>query len=49
MESEALLQQHFDEKIDQDIRIEPKDWMPEKYRASALSLKIGCPRSIGKH
>jgi ring-1,2-phenylacetyl-CoA epoxidase subunit PaaA len=28
----ALEQEIFDQKIEQEIRIEPKDWMPEEYR-----------------
>lgn len=34
--------QHFQERIDQDIRIEPKDWMPEKYRQTLI-------RQISQH
>lgn len=30
------LEDHFNEKIDKDIRIEPKDWMPEKYRKTLI-------------
>jgi ring-1,2-phenylacetyl-CoA epoxidase subunit PaaA len=33
---------HFQEKIDQDIRIEPKDWMPDKYRQTLI-------RQISQH
>lgn len=32
----------FQDKIDQDIRIEPKDWMPEKYRQTLV-------RQISQH
>jgi ring-1,2-phenylacetyl-CoA epoxidase subunit PaaA len=32
----------FQEKIDQEIRIEPKDWMPEKYRQTLI-------RQISQH
>ncbi len=38
----ALLEQHFNEKIDQDIRIEPKDWMPDHYRKTLI-------RQISQH
>ena len=34
--------QHFQERIDQEIRIEPKDWMPEKYRQTLI-------RQISQH
>ena len=30
------LEQLFQEKIDQDIKIEPKDWMPERYRKTLI-------------
>jgi ring-1,2-phenylacetyl-CoA epoxidase subunit PaaA len=30
--SEELLEQRFQQKIDEELRIEPRDWMPEKYR-----------------
>jgi len=30
------LEKHFNEKIEQDIRIEPKDWMPEAYRKTLI-------------
>jgi ring-1,2-phenylacetyl-CoA epoxidase subunit PaaA len=30
------LEDHFYEKIDNDIRIEPKDWMPEDYRKTLI-------------
>ena len=41
MDTEAL-QQSFDEKIDKDIRIEPKDWMPADYRKTLI-------RQISQH
>ncbi|MEZ4804569.1 MAG: 1,2-phenylacetyl-CoA epoxidase subunit PaaA [Bacteroidia bacterium] len=39
---EVKLEQQFQEKIDQEIRIEPRDWMPEKYRKTLL-------RQISQH
>ncbi len=39
---EASMEQKFQEKIDNDIRIEPKDWMPEKYRKTLI-------RQISQH
>lgn len=33
---------HFQQKIDQEIKIEPKDWMPEKYRQTLI-------RQISQH
>ncbi len=36
------LEAKFQEKIDQDIKIEPKDWMPEKYRQTLI-------RQISQH
>jgi len=39
---EKNLEQLFQEKIDQEIRIEPKDWMPEKYRQTLI-------RQISQH
>jgi ring-1,2-phenylacetyl-CoA epoxidase subunit PaaA len=36
------LEQRFQEKIDADIKIEPKDWMPEKYRQTLI-------RQISQH
>ncbi|MBK8966278.1 MAG: 1,2-phenylacetyl-CoA epoxidase subunit PaaA [Saprospiraceae bacterium] len=36
------LEEKFQEKIDADIRIEPKDWMPEAYRKTLI-------RQIGQH
>ncbi len=40
--NEQHLKDHFDEKIDKDIRIEPKDWMPENYRKTLI-------RQISQH
>lgn len=37
-----LLEQQFQEKIDKELRIEPKDWMPEKYRKTLI-------RQISQH
>ena len=39
---EALLEKKFQQKIDDDIRIEPRDWMPEKYRKTLI-------RQISQH
>lgn len=39
---ETNLAERFQEKIDQEIKIEPKDWMPEKYRHSLI-------RQISQH
>ena len=36
------LERIFNEKIEQEIRIEPKDWMPEKYRKTLI-------RQISQH
>ena len=41
MEDEKKLIQ-FQQKIDQDIKIEPRDWMPEKYRQTLI-------RQISQH
>ena len=41
MEEEKKLVQ-FQQKIDQDIKIEPRDWMPEKYRQTLI-------RQISQH
>ncbi|WP_214412245.1 1,2-phenylacetyl-CoA epoxidase subunit PaaA [Sphaerisporangium fuscum] len=38
----ADLQEHFDRTIDKDQRIEPRDWMPEGYRATMV-------RQIAQH
>ncbi len=35
-------QQHFDDKIDSDITIEPRDWMPDDYRKTLI-------RQISQH
>ena len=35
-------QQHFDDKIDNDVTIEPKDWMPDDYRKTLI-------RQISQH
>ena len=29
-------EQHFQDKVDQEIKIEPRDWMPEKYRQTLI-------------
>jgi ring-1,2-phenylacetyl-CoA epoxidase subunit PaaA len=34
--------QFFQDKIDQDLKIEPKDWMPDKYRQTLI-------RQISQH
>ena len=39
---EIKLQERFDEKILQDIRVEPKDWMPDDYRKTLI-------RQISQH
>jgi ring-1,2-phenylacetyl-CoA epoxidase subunit PaaA len=39
---EKTLEEHFEEKIANEIRIEPKDWMPEKYRKTLI-------RQISQH
>ena len=41
MEDEKKLAE-FQEKIDADIKIEPRDWMPEKYRQNLI-------RQISQH
>lgn len=41
MDTEAL-QKNFDEKIEKDIKIEPKDWMPADYRKTLI-------RQISQH
>ncbi len=41
-EAERKLEQHFQEKIDAEIRIEPDDWMPEAYRKTLI-------RQISQH
>ncbi|RYD93724.1 MAG: 1,2-phenylacetyl-CoA epoxidase subunit A [Sphingobacteriales bacterium] len=40
--SVAEMEQIFQDKIDADVRIEPKDWMPEKYRQNLI-------RQISQH
>ena len=40
--SELELEKNFQDKIDKDIRIEPKDWMPDKYRQTLI-------RQISQH
>ncbi len=40
--SETELRAHFDETISRDRRIEPRDWVPEKYRATVI-------RQIAQH
>lgn len=39
---ESKLQERFDERIAQDTRIEPKDWMPDAYRKTLI-------RQISQH
>lgn len=39
---EQRLQQHFDETIERDQRVEPRDWMPEAYRKTLV-------RQIAQH
>ncbi|TDO26606.1 1,2-phenylacetyl-CoA epoxidase subunit PaaA [Sediminibacterium goheungense] len=39
---EKDMEQMFQERIDKEIRIEPKDWMPEKYRQTLI-------RQISQH
>lgn len=39
---EKQLEDHFNEKIDNDVRIEPKDWMPDNYRKTLI-------RQISQH
>ena len=39
---EKILEQQFLDKIDQEIKIEPKDWMPEAYRKTLI-------RQISQH
>ncbi len=39
---EINLEEQFQQKIDNEIRIEPRDWMPEKYRKTLL-------RQISQH
>ena len=42
MKAMQLEAQHFQDKIDQEIKIEPKDWMPEDYRKMLI-------RQISQH
>jgi ring-1,2-phenylacetyl-CoA epoxidase subunit PaaA len=42
MADSKSLEDRFQEKIDQEIKIEPKDWMPEKYRQTLI-------RQISQH
>lgn len=41
-EDRAILEQNFQAKIDNDIRIEPNDWMPDAYRETLI-------RQISQH
>ena len=36
------IEKNFQEKIDKDIRIEPRDWMPDNYRQTLI-------RQISQH
>ena len=40
--SEPDLETHFDETISRERRIEPRDWVPDKYRATMI-------RQIAQH
>ncbi len=40
--NEQELEQRFQEKVDAELKIEPKDWMPEKYRKTLV-------RQISQH
>jgi ring-1,2-phenylacetyl-CoA epoxidase subunit PaaA len=40
--SSSFIEQDFQERIDQDIRIEPRDWMPDAYRKTLV-------RQISQH
>lgn len=42
MSDTASLEQQFQQKIDDELRIEPKDWMPETYRQTLI-------RQISQH
>ncbi len=42
MENIINLEEQFQAKIDAEIKIEPKDWMPEKYRKTLI-------RQISQH
>ena len=41
MENQEL-EERFQEKVDAELKIEPKDWMPEKYRKKLV-------RQISQH
>src|SRR5436189_6304317 len=40
--NDASAEMRFQQKVDEEIRIEPKDWMPEKYRQTLI-------RQISQH
>ncbi|HQU72419.1 MAG TPA: phenylacetate-CoA oxygenase subunit PaaI, partial [Calditrichia bacterium] len=40
--SEKMFEERFQQRIDDDIIVEPKDWMPEKYRRTHI-------RQISQH
>ena len=42
MKDQEQLLREFQEKIDRDEKIEPKDWMPEEYRRTLI-------RQISQH
>ena len=42
MKQEHSLEEKFQQKVDAEIKIEPKDWMPEKYRKTLI-------RQISQH
>lgn len=42
MTKEHSLQDHFQERIDQELKIEPRDWMPDDYRKTLI-------RQISQH
>ena len=39
MEDSKKLEE-FQAKIDADVKIEPKDWMPDKYRQNLIFLHL---------
>ena len=39
---EATFAQHFQERVDAEVRIEPNDWMPDAYRRTLI-------RQISQH
>ena len=39
---ENILLENFQKKVDAEIKVEPKDWMPEKYRKTLI-------RQISQH